>query len=134
MNFLCIDPTEVAAIRADLAAAAITGTSVKVLVPTAGTDDAEGRSSLSYPDSDDVDAVTARIWLDDARALRDDRWVTVQLWRARVALDVALDQGSRLLDTTTGAVYEVEAVATTTGALGPLWQECDLVRIDGGVL
>jgi hypothetical protein len=134
MSFPGITDTELAAMRADIAAVAVTGSTVKVLTPVAGDDDAEGRSTLTWPDPDTVATVPARLWLKDARELRGEAWVQVQSWKARVALDVDVTIGSRIVDTATGTVFEVATHHTVATALGALYQELTLTAVDGGVL
>lgn len=128
----CLTETDLDAIRTDLAAAAIGGASVFVLNPTQGEDDAEGRAVITYPDTEDLEPVPARLWQTTASELRDDRWVTVERWRLRVALDVEITKGARIA--TGGIVFEVVSAAPVSGALGSLWTECDLLLVEGSVL
>jgi hypothetical protein len=110
------------------------GTTVKVLAATAGDDDAEGRSTLTYPELEEVATTAGRIEYRTGRELRGDQWLQVTTWTARLGVDVAVNHGDRIYDTQTNQLFEVSSVAHHHSHLGALYLKCELVQIAGGVL
>lgn len=109
-------------------------TTVKVLAPTVGSDDEYGRSTLEWPDPDDVTAVPGRVWLRSVREQRDGVWVQVSEWVARVGLDVAVSRDDRVLDVATGRQFDVAAVYDDNSHVGLLWQLCRLRAVEPEVV
>ena len=129
-----LSPSEAAAIAAVVRDASIAETSVKVLRATAGSRDAEGRRTLSWPNPATVTAVGGRVWLASIRENRDGIWVQTAEWRARVTLDTRVDKGDRLYDVETDRLYEVRTVAPKNSLVGTLYQELTLLSVEGSVL
>jgi len=127
-------PSELAELRELFADHLVHGTTVKVLHAEVGPDDYEGRSTLTYPDPGDVDPTPGRVMPNTGRELRGDQWVQVTTWRARLPLDAEVTHGDRLVDTTTGGMFEVTSVAEHGSHLGVLYLDCNLIRVDGSVL
>lgn len=127
-------PSELAELRELFADHLVHGNTVKVLAAVAGDDDAEGRSVLAYPDPDDVDTVPGRIMPKTMRELRDNQWVQVVEWTARLPIGTAVTHGDRLLDVGNGELFEITAVAEHGSHVGPLYLSLELTQVTGGVL
>lgn len=125
---------ELAELRNLFADHLVHGTTVKVLHAVAGDDDAEGRSTLTYPDPGEVDPQPGRIVESTTRELRGDQWLQVTTWSARLPVGTPVTHGDRIVDADSGAVFEVSTVVEHGSHLGVLYLLCALTRVDGGVL
>lgn len=110
-------------------------TDLTLLPATVGARDVEGRTTLSWPAVDDVEAIPFRgaIKVDGDAIQAAGTQLEVTPWVVRAGVDVTVTVADRIADPD-GHIFEVTGVHVVRNFLGALYQTVNCREIDGSVL
>lgn len=125
-----LSDTEKAHLQATITDLTFAQTTVEVLAPAATADDAYGRSTLTYPEPGEGVLTPGRVKLQTITEHTDGVTTQIGRWYLQIGIDVSISRNDRVLDTSTGTLFEVETIATHNTLAGVLWQSCTLVSVE----